>query len=126
MMPGMAIDPGALLARSYPLPGGPRVRLRLAHHADAPAMRELLAERGQAGSEVELARLVRANPRERVVLCATAPLNGTETLVGFGALDLRGQVDTLVIDERLAGDGLGTLLLEALAARARAVLARVA
>jgi N-acetylglutamate synthase-like GNAT family acetyltransferase len=122
----MAIDPGALLGRSYPLDGGPRVRLRLAHHADAPAMAELLTERGHGASEVELAQLVRADPRRRVVLCATAPLNGTETLVGFGALDLEGEVDTLVIDDRLAGEGLGTLLLEALAARARAVLARVA
>jgi N-acetylglutamate synthase-like GNAT family acetyltransferase len=122
----MAIDPGALLSRTYPLDGGPRVRLRLAHLGDAPAMRELLAARGQEVDEVEMARLVRANPRERVVLCATAPLNGTEALVGFGALDLHGQVDTLVIDERLAGEGLGTLLLEALAARAKAVLARVA
>src|SRR5581483_6798624 len=100
----MAIDPGALLSRTYPLDGGPRVRLRLAHHGDAPAMRELLAARGQDVGEVEMARLVRADPRERVVLCATAPLNGTEALVGFGALDLRGQVDTLVIDERLAGE----------------------
>jgi N-acetylglutamate synthase-like GNAT family acetyltransferase len=126
MMWGMAIDPGALLARSYPLPGGPRVRLRLAHHADAPAMQGLLADHGQSASEVEIAHLVRADPRRRVVLCATAPLNGTETLVGFGALDLEGDVDTLVIDERLAGEGLGALLLEALASRARAVLARVA
>jgi len=102
------------------------VRLRLAHHADARAMAELLTERGHGTSEVELAQLVRADPRRRVVLCATAPLNGTETLVGFGALDLEGEVDTLVIDDRLAGEGLGTLLLEALASRARAVLARVA
>ena len=122
----MAIDPGALLARSYPLPGGPRVRLRLAHHGDERAMAELLATRGQRVSEVELARLTRTDPRRRVVLCATAPLNGTETLVGFGAVDVDGEVDTLVIDERLAGEGLGTLLLEALAARTRAIVSRVA
>jgi hypothetical protein len=113
-------DPGALLSRSYELPAGPRVRLRLARRSDLPGVRALLEQRGVETSDLELERLVRYDPRQRVVLCAMAPVRGAETVVGVGAIDLdaAAEPETIVVDERLT-DGLGTLLAEALVQRAQ-------
>ena len=112
-------DPGALLSRSYELPAGPRVRLRLARRSDLPGFRALFAQRGVEASDLELERLVRYNPRQRTVICAMAPVRGAETVVGVGAIDLdAAEPDTIVVDERLT-DGLGTLLAEALVQRAQ-------
>ena len=114
-------------ARTHPLPGGPPVRLRLARRSDAPAVRDLLAGRGIAASEVEIARLLAFDPAARAVICACAPVDGRETVVGIGAIDLKAgaEVDTLVIDEART-DGLGELLGEVLQRRAEGHASRVA
>jgi hypothetical protein len=114
-------------ARTHPLPGGPPVRLRLARRGDAPAVRDLLAARGIAASEVEVARLLAFDPAARAVICACAPVDGRETVVGIGAIDLKAgaEVDTLVIDEART-DGLGELLGEVLQRRAEGHASRVA
>ena len=121
------IDTGALLSRSYPLPYGPRVRLRLARRSDVPGIRALLAQRGVPASELSLDRLVRYDPHRRAVICATAPLGGTESIVGVGAIDMApdAEPDTIVVDERLT-DGLAELLAAALLQRADAHTRRVA
>jgi hypothetical protein len=105
-------------ARTHALPGGPPVRLRLARRSDAPGVRELLAGRGIAASEVEVARLLAFDPGARAVICACAPVDGRETVVGIGAIELRAgaEIDTLVVEART--DGLGELLGEALRRRA--------
>ncbi|MDQ4040400.1 MAG: hypothetical protein M3141_01465 [Actinomycetota bacterium] len=116
------LDPGALLARTYELPAGPRVRLRYARRSDAPALRDLLDRRGIEAGDVALERLVRYDPTRRAVICATAPVGGTEAIVGVGAIDLGrpdAEPETLVVDERLT-QGLGELLAAALLGRARA------
>jgi hypothetical protein len=115
------IDTGAMLSRSFELPAGPRVRLRMAHRSDLFAIRALLEQRGVDATELELSRLVSYDPRERIVICAVAWLGGAETIVGVGASYLaRGsEPETLVVDERLT-EGLGTLLTMALADRRRA------
>lgn len=115
------VDTGALLAHSYALPYGPRVRLRLARRSDLPAIRALLERRGVPASELSLDRLVRYDPWRRAVMCASALVGGTETIVGIGAIDLvdGAEPDTLVVDERLT-DGLGELLGGALVRRAQA------
>jgi hypothetical protein len=122
-----SIDSGALLSRSYALPHGPRVRLRLVRRRDLPALAGLLAQRGVEASELELTRLVRFDPTERTVLCATAFVGGTETVVGVGAIGLTADAvpDTVVVDERLT-EGLGELLGAALTQRADAHARRVA
>jgi hypothetical protein len=114
-------------ARTHSLPAGPPVRLRLARRSDAPAVRELLAGRGIDASEVEVARLLVFDPAKRAVICACAPVDGRETLVGIGAIDLRAgaEVDTLVVDEART-DGLGELIGEMLRQRAEGHAARVA
>jgi hypothetical protein len=96
------------------------VRLRLARRSDLPGVRALLLQRDVAASELDVERLLRFDPSRRVVIAATAPLGGTETLVGVGAIDLADadEPDTLVVDEQLT-DGLGALLADALVQRAR-------
>ena len=115
------LDPGALLARTYELPTGPRVRLRYARRSDAPGLRELLAGRGIEAAEASLERLVRYDPSRRAVICATALVGATETVVGVGAIELRPDAvpETLVVDEALT-EGLGELLAAALLGRATA------
>jgi hypothetical protein len=122
-----SLDAGALLSRTYELPAGPRVRLRLARRSDLRGLRALLEQRGVAAADLALERLVRYDPARRAVICATAPLGGTETIVGVGAIPLTedGEPDTIVVDERLT-QGLGELLASALVGRARAHARRVA
>ena len=121
-----AFDPGALLARYYVLPRGPRVCLRLARIRDLPGIQELFAGHRLAPDELELARLVRADPRRQIVICATALVNGAETIVGVGAIDLERMPDRepepmlLLVDDRLT-DGLEELLADALMGRAQAL-----
>jgi hypothetical protein len=122
-----SLDTGALLSRTYQLPAGPRVRLRYARRSDLPGLRALLEQRGIEPTELELARLVRYDPRRRAVICATAPIGGTELIVGVGAIELEEKAppETLVVDESLT-DGLADLLAAALVGRARAHARRVA
>ena len=115
------------LARTHVLPAGPAVRLRLARRADLPAVRALVRSRGVEPSDLALRRLLTYDPLQRTVLCACAPLDGQDTLVGLGAIDLRpgAGVDTLLIDERLT-EGLGELLISVLEQRAETHTQRVA
>jgi hypothetical protein len=117
----------APFARTHALPGAPPVRLRLARRGDAGRVAELLADRGIEASEVDVARLLAFDPSARAVVCACAPVDGRETVVGIGAIELRAgaEPDTLVIDEDRT-DGLGTLLGRALRRRAEGHAAHVA
>lgn len=120
-------DPGALLGRSYPLAEGLRVTLRMAHSSDARAIRRLLARRsgGEAGP-IELARLVRFDPRRQLVLCATALIDGGERLVGVGsiALERNGaeppQPELVAVDPEVA-PSVASLLAGALIGRVQAL-----
>jgi hypothetical protein len=127
-----SFDPGALLARSYPLPRGPRVCLRLARVRDLAGIEDLLHRQGMTVSGLELARLLRSHPRQRMVLCATALLGSAETIVGVGSIELAhsgladrstAQAPTWVVVDEAATDGLEGLLHEALVGRAQALAA---
>jgi hypothetical protein len=119
MMP--AFDPGALLARTYPLPRGPRVRLRLARPGDEASMRALAAEHRLELDPLVLERLLRFD-RGRIVICATALMGAEEAFVGFGAIELEpgAEPEPVLADEQLT-DGLGELLRAALSGRAGAI-----
>jgi hypothetical protein len=113
-------DPGAMLSHTYALPAGPRVRLRLPQASDAADIR-LLSD--SAISDLELTRLLRHDPRARLVICATALVAGREAVVGIGAIELDGERDepTLLHTDPAAGDRLAELIHEALCGRARAM-----
>lgn len=117
-------DPGALLANFYSLPRGPRVCLRLARVRDQRGLEALFAAHGITAHEVDLARLVRSDPRRQLVICATALIGSSETVVGVGALPLDGdgplRPSLLLVDEELT-EGLDELLHDALLGRAKAL-----
>ena len=115
-------DPGALLATTHVADGGLRVRLRLARPSDGPRVREFLDEvSAEDVSDSLVRRFIFGNPRERMVVAATAPLNGGETVVGLADVGFRrtGVADlAVVVDERARNRGVGKLLTEAIASLA--------
>ncbi|MDQ6776952.1 MAG: hypothetical protein M3071_12230 [Actinomycetota bacterium] len=117
----LAFDPGALLSRTYVLPRGPRVRLRLARPGDGPAISALGAEHGLEVDALQVERLLRFD-RRRLVICATALIGAQEGFAGFGAIDLEpgAEPGLVLVDEELT-DGLGELLAAALSGRAGAL-----
>ena len=114
-----SFDPGALLGSSFTLDSGVRVRLRLARSSDSALIRDLVARVGTRPEELELARLVHFDPRRRVVICATALIESTETLVGVGAIELdgTGEPEVVIVDGEHA-EALTELLAAALHGRA--------
>jgi len=107
------------LRRTFPIPGGPPVRLRMAGPSDRPLMARLLEQRGLPAGDLDLRRLLTFDPARRHVLCALAPLDGAEVLADFGAIDAgASEPDVLVTDERF-GPGLADLLGRVLIERAR-------
>ena len=71
-----------LLTRSHPLPGGDRVRLRLARTTDREQLADLL---GLEPEELEIRRLLR-----RWALVATVWDGECDVLVGFGGVSEHG------------------------------------
>jgi hypothetical protein len=116
-----AFDPGALLSRTYVLPRGPRVRLRLARAGDGPAISALAGELGVALDPVTLARVLRFD-RHRLAICAMALVGSEEVFAGFGAIDVEVDAEpALVLVDAELTDGLGELLAAALSGRAAAL-----
>ena len=114
----------ALVARSYSLPRGPRVRLRLAQRRDLAAILDLLRGHADNSGELEIARAVQANPRERIAICATALLGLRETILGVGVIEVGSErPDTVVVDGRLT-DGLAELITGALVSRSAVIAER--
>ena len=122
-----------MLGTLHELDGGLRIGLRLTRPSDAPRVRAFLE---RLSPETRLRRFFVAmpeidgatvnhftfyNPRERLVLAATAPLSGVEEIVGLADVAL---VDTgvaelgIVVDDAHQGQGIGSALTEALASLA--------
>ena len=104
--------------------------MRVARSSDVAPIRELLARRDggehPAGDDLEIARLVSFDPRQRCVLTATALIDGGERMVGVGSITLDGDPDSeprpevVVVDPQVP-DAVGTLLAGALVGRAGAL-----
>ena len=105
------------------LADGKRIAMRRVRLRDLDALRSMAARAGVLCEEFELARLVRSDPGERLVLCATAMSDGAETVLGVGVIELSGSatMPSLILVEPAAGRQLAGLLAEALIDRARAV-----
>ena len=115
-----------MLGSSYRLGDGSRIRLRVAAPSDGQRIAALLAQTDGAAAELAVQRLVRFDPRRRVVVCATALIDGAEVLVGVGAIELAAEghaqrkPDVLLIAPE-APAGTGELLGGALIGRAQAL-----
>jgi hypothetical protein len=119
-----AADPGALLARSYILPRGPRARLRLARSRDLAAIEALMSREGRAEEGFDVARVLRGDPRRQLALTAAGLVGSAETVLGFGAIDLDqpGVAPKMLVVDHVLTDGLDQLLADALVGRAQALL----
>jgi hypothetical protein len=114
-------DPGALLATTHDA-AGLRVRLRLARPSDALRVGAFLE-----GHAPDLAGQARRftfyDPRERLVLAATAPIDGSEQIVGLADLaPLEARQVRILVDDRTPSAAVRDLLARAavaLAARVR-------
>ena len=96
------------------------MRLRLAGPSDRAPVIGLLQARGLPAEELDVRRLLAFDPARRHVLCALAPLDGSEVLAGIGAIDFGAEVpDVLVTDVRFP-PGLGDVLARVLVERSRA------
>jgi hypothetical protein len=109
-----------LLGRSYQLPDGPRIHLRLARRRDATGVSALLASDRSADDEPTSVReFVHFDPRYRAVACATALIDGSERVVGIGAITLGASEPDLVLVDAACRDALPDLLHRALVGRSR-------
>jgi len=119
-----------MLGTLHELGDGLRIGIRLTRPSDAPRVRAFL-ERLSDGTRLRrffvatpeidertVHHFTFYNPRERLVLAATAPLEGVEEIVGLADVAL---VDTgvgdlgLVVDDEHQHRGVGAALLESLA-----------
>ena len=108
------MDPGTLLATTHDA-DGLRVRLRLARPSDALRLRGFL-ESNASRLATQARRFTFYDPRRRLVVLATAPLEGTEEIVGLA--DLRTpepQEALLVVDDRTPSTAVRRLLEQAAA-----------
>jgi hypothetical protein len=81
------MDPGALLATTHEVGGGLRVRLRLCRPSDALRVRAFL-ERLPHERHRPVTDFTFYDPRERIVIAATAPIDGTEAIVGLACPEI--------------------------------------
>jgi GNAT superfamily N-acetyltransferase len=116
-------DPGALLATTHEADEDLRVRLRLARPSDALGVREFLE--GVSPDGTVPGSVVRGytfvDPRERLVVAASAPLGGRNRIVGLADVAFTGTGVAelgVTVDERARNRGVGKLLTEAVASLA--------
>ncbi|MEP6954536.1 MAG: hypothetical protein ABI950_10800 [Solirubrobacteraceae bacterium] len=98
-----------LLFTVHTLPSGRRVRVRLPQRGDLPGLLALHDRAGRAISDLDARRLLRYDPRSRAVVCATAWVDGAETLVGFAAAVPGQEPGPLLADEAHAPGVTGVL-----------------
>ncbi len=87
---------------------------------DGSAIRAFLAGQGLALDQLELARLLRFDPRCRAVICASTLVGVREAVIGLGGIDLDSQSPDLVLVDAEREDALRALLTGALCGRAQA------
>jgi len=123
-------DPGALLAAAHELDGGDRVRLRLTRPSDARPVRDFLERLSPESRrlrflvpmptvrEATVRHFTFYDPRERLVMAATLPVDGRERIAGLADVVLLetglAEIGVVVADDQ-RGRGLGKLLSEAVA-----------
>jgi hypothetical protein len=103
------VDPGTLLATTHDA-AGLRVRLRLARPSDAIRLQTFLRSHvPRLASQAR--RFTFYDPRERLVVVATAPMEGAEEIVGLAELGHPDRRETTVfVDDRTPSHAVRELL----------------
>lgn len=119
-----------MLSTTHELEDGSRVRLRLARPTDARMVRAFLERLSAdtrtrrflaptpAVTESTVRHFTFYEPRERLILAATMPVNGSERIVGLADAAFLGTGLAeigVVVDDESQGQGLGKVLSEAVA-----------
>ena len=127
---GGFVDPGAMLAAAHELDSGLTIRLRLARPTDAQRVREFLERQSPETrarrfftamprvSDATVRHFTFYDPREVLIVAATALIDGHEEVVGLAdiALLATGLAEIgVLVDERHQGEGIGRVLSEAIA-----------
>lgn len=128
--PSLRVMASPILSAAHELADGTSVRLRLLRPSDAPRVRtflETLSEpsryrrflsgMGEVPEKV-VEHFTFYEPRERLMLAATAPIEGTEAIIGLADVALleTGLAEiAVVVDDDQQGKGVGSLLAEAVA-----------
>jgi hypothetical protein len=107
------------------LSDGTAVSLRPARARDLEALGSLAERNGVMCEELELARLVRSDSSQRLVLCASTVVDAAETVVGVGFIELErsSTMPSMVLVDPSVGAGLSRLVADALIDRARELAA---
>jgi RimJ/RimL family protein N-acetyltransferase len=127
---GGFVDPGAMLAGTHELHSGLMVRLRLARPTDAEGVRAFLERQSEETrtrrfftamprvSDATVRHFTFYDPREVLIVAATALIDGREEVVGLAdiALLATGLAEIgVLVDERHQGEGIGRMLSETIA-----------
>lgn len=127
---GGFVDPGAMLAAAHELDSGLTIRLRLARPTDAARVRaflerqspETLARRFFTAmprvTDATVRHFTFYDPRESLIVAATALVDGTEEVIGLAdiALLATGLAEIgVLVDGEHQGEGVGRVLSEAIA-----------
>lgn len=87
------------------LPDGSRLRVRLPHALDRAGLRALHERLGIHAEDFEIARTLRFDPQREAVACATTWVDGTEILVGYGAIALGEDTPHLLVSDEVLAAG---------------------
>ncbi len=111
-----ALDHRIPLEPAIVLADGTAVSVRPARPRDLDAVHSLAVREGVFCDELELARLLRSDPAERLVLCATTHDETGETVIGIGVIELRQAVTmpSLVLVDPVHGSRLAGWLVAGL------------
>jgi RimJ/RimL family protein N-acetyltransferase len=124
------VDPGAMLSRAHTLDSGLTVRLRLTRPTDSERVRAFLERQSPETrarrfftampriSDATVRHFTFYDPRQSLIVAATAPIDGAEEIVGLADIALlsTGLAEIgVLVDERHHGEGIGRALSEAVA-----------
>ena len=103
-----------LLNSTTTLPDGARLRVRLPQAIDRAGLRALHERLGLHLEDLDIARVLRFDPRAVTVGCASVWDGATETVVGYGAIYPHAEDPHLLVCDEAAAPGVRDALTDAL------------